>query len=763
MKAILLSLTCIVFLYLQSFAQRGSAVKLSGQKVLYTAVKFSPVQDKILIGSAGNWAKLWNLKSNSITVLKHASTVNSVAFSPNGADIATGCSDNNAYLWRSDGQVDTFAHVGGKVDFTSLNEYGIGAVVFSPNGETLATGGQGGIMKRWHIDDKTLVGQQSLGEGIKKLAMQPDGSLAMIGIYGNHNFMNFEGKTNKYTDLIYSPDGSFAVLSFRPHLGVANIDFDNIRKPQTPQPGGSYIYRIDDQILIKLGAGDPSALALSPDNKYVAVGERNGKISLYNQRGQLLYQLNGHQGQVLSISFARDSKRFVTAAEDGVIKLWEVGAGNYLAELHPSGEADKLFTIALPSGYYFNVGRQVDGIILNGTSYSFNDSDARFNRPDLVMKALGYVSARKLANYEKAYQKRISLLKLADRPSYSSGKRPEITVDRSEVRRYSFKKEISFTIKASSDSEELAKLQVKVNGIPVNGRKGFKLSGSRAEKRVTVELGDGKNTIVSEVITQSGRISLTKKFLVVYESDKKLPNLYFVGIGSGKFRNTIGLGELNASSDIQNIRDTYLRKEGVLFDRAYHKTLIDEEVNVENVRQLGSFLKNAGVDDLVVFYYTGHGILDEEKGAYYLSTYDISEANPQLAGLNYDDVEDLLDNIASRKKLVMINACKSGEYDEDEEAFELMKKTFVDLRGHSGAFVISSSTAYNNSFAQLVGDSEDVITVFTDGLLKVFAAADKNGKEIYVNEIRDLLYDTIRKKQKPEFRRENTASNFRIW
>ena len=763
MRTIPFTFLGILFLHLQVFGQQGSAIKLSGQKVLFTDVKFSPAQNKILIGSAGNWVKEWDLKSNVIKVYKHISAVNSVAYSPDGRDIATGCTNNNVYLWRSSGVVDTFAHKGEKIDFTNLNEYGVGAVVFSNDGKTLLSGGQDGVMKRWNLSDKSLTSQESLGEGIKKLVLQPDGALIMIGIYGNHNFLNFQGKTNKYTDLIFSPDGSFAVLSFRPHLSVANIDFENIKKPQTPQPGGSYIYRFDQQSLIKLGTGDPSALALSPDNQYVAVGERNGKISLYNQSGSLLYQLEAHQGQVLSISFSSDGNRFVTAAEDGIIKLWETGAKNYLAELYPSGESDKLFTIALPSGYYFNRGRQVDGIIVNGVSYSFNDSDARYNRPDIVMKALGYASPRKLAAYEKAYKKRMSLLNLVDRLDNAPVARPEIEVDRSEMQRYSPKREVSFIVKASSDSEELDKLLVKVNGVPVNGRFGFELSGKVTEKRVSVELSNGKNAIACEVITKSGRKSLTEKFLVVYESDKKLPDLYFVGIGSGKFKNTTGLEELNAESDIRNILEAYMKKKGELFDQMFYKTLINEQVNVKNVLQLESFLKNSGVDDLVVFYFTGHGILDEKQNAYYLSTYDMYEERPKDGGLDYNLVEDLLDNIASRKKLVMINACKSGEYDEDEDSFELMKKTFVDLRGHSGAYIISSSTAYNNSYAQQVGDSENAITVFTDGLLKVFAVADKNGREIYVGELLELLYDTIGKTQKPELRRENTALNFRVW
>ena len=46
---------------------------------------------------------------------------------------------------------------------------------------------------------------------------------------------------------------------------------------------------------------------------------------------------------------------------------------------------------------------------------------------------------------------------------------------------------------------------------------------------------------------------------------------------------------------------------------------------------------------------------------YYLSTYAVNFNNPEENGLPYDELENLLDGIAARKKLLLIDACHSGD------------------------------------------------------------------------------------------------------
>ena len=67
----------------------------------------------------------------------------------------------------------------------------------------------------------------------------------------------------------------------------------------------------------------------------------------------------------------------------------------------------------------------------------------------------------------------------------------------------------------------------------------------------------------------------------------------------------------------------------------------------------------------MIISYSGHGLLSKDYD-YFLSTYSINFKNPAENGLPYDELENLLDSIPARKKLMLIDACHSGEVDKEE-------------------------------------------------------------------------------------------------
>ncbi len=166
-------------------------------------------------------------------------------------------------------------------------------------------------------------------------------------------------------------------------------------------------------------------------------------------------------------------------------------------------------------------------------------------------------------------------------------------------------------------------------------------------------------------------------------------------------------------------------------------TLFNERVTRENVIALKRHLKALTEDDKVIVSYSGHGVLSTEYD-YFLSTYPISFEKPEERGLPYDDLESLLDGIRPRKKLMLIDACHSGELDKEEIAkielsklkldssgvthkseitivpkksvgmansFELMQSLFVNVGKGTGATIISA--AGGMQYAQERGDLEE--------------------------------------------------------
>jgi len=180
---------------------------------------------------------------------------------------------------------------------------------------------------------------------------------------------------------------------------------------------------------------------------------------------------------------------------------------------------------------------------------------------------------------------------------------------------------------------------------------------------------------------------------------------------------------------------------------------------------------------------------------YFLAAYDVNFEKPREGGIPYESLEDLLDGIPARKKLMLIDACHSGEIDKDEVAiventvtsgditfravgstgikqvglnnsFELMKELFSDIRKSSGTMIISS--AGGTEYA-MEGDqwNNGVFTYcLLNGLKNGDADINRDGK-IMMSEINKYVRLKVAEltdgKQQPTNRAEVFDVDFRMW
>ncbi|MGH2565887.1 MAG: caspase family protein, partial [Ginsengibacter sp.] len=196
------------------------------------------------------------------------------------------------------------------------------------------------------------------------------------------------------------------------------------------------------------------------------------------------------------------------------------------------------------------------------------------------------------------------------------------------------------------------------------------------------------------------------------------PVIHFVGIGIDQFENS----KYNLQYSTKDIRDLCEGLKGKYANNITIDTLFNENVTIEKVKALKQKLKQTREDDKVIIAYSGHGLLSKDYD-YYLSTYKVNFNDPGENGLPYEELENLLDSIPARKKLMLIDACHSGEVDKDELAkmvvvqkqldptkkgvivladtankrlgmknsFDLMQELFVNVGKSTGATIISAA------------------------------------------------------------------------
>ncbi|WP_413700589.1 caspase family protein [Psychromonas sp. KJ10-10] len=168
------------------------------------------------------------------------------------------------------------------------------------------------------------------------------------------------------------------------------------------------------------------------------------------------------------------------------------------------------------------------------------------------------------------------------------------------------------------------------------------------------------------------------------------------------------------AKDANDITNAFTKS--MYFQSVKVKTLTDAQATKENILAAKAFLQQAKPQDQVVVFFAGHGFLDEEKNFYFGSS-DINPERLSDKGLEYAEINYLLDGINARNKLLLLDSCHSGEVVENYQvkampegvtsrgfavkstpkkeqdlaiSFDLLQKTFIDLRASTGAVVISA-------------------------------------------------------------------------
>lgn len=597
--------------------------------------------------------------------------------------------------------------------------------------------------------------------------------------------------------------------------------------------------------------GDIRTLDISKDNKRLLTGGENEWI-LWDVETQKIIQraeITDHRAGINCLVFMKGEDKVIgsytyqTKASHwkSKLKIWDVETGLVVKAFQTSVkefvlsqdekylitrtgrvdlEKDELinqrlyfkdpndFMYITPDNYYYaskNGAKQLH-FVKGLQPYSFDQFDLIYNRPDIVLKQMGMAPQKLVDSYKAAYIKRLEkmgfdnakILQFLRGDAINDLSAPEVYLDQkiSEFLK-TYNRNIAFRYKAiDPKGKSIKRLFVEVNGVPLMGAKGVELNHTSKDtlrgEFLGVPLSKGLNKIAFSVMNEDGIYSLKQAFEVTFEGPIKKPNLHVVAIGISKYQDT----EMNLdyaakdAKDLSNLLATHQGNYGQVFTYPF----LNEKATKANILAVKEKLKKTQVDDKVVVFVAGHGLLDE-KLDYYIATHDVDFVNPAEKGLPYEALESLLDGIPARKKLMLIDACHSGEVDKEEieltannqqsgtvkyrgfknkgaknigltNSFELMQELFNDLRTGTGAMVISAASGVEFSYESPEWNNGVFTYSIMEGLKTKNADKDANN-EITVTELRDYaikrVVELTNGKQNPTSRSENLEFDFRVW
>ncbi len=700
--------------------------------------------------------------------------VTCVAITPNGKNYLAGTKEGKLIFWRPDRN---------KSETIEADKSGIASLGISPDARAIALGTLDGKLLLYDYESKTI---------LRKI----ESHSANTGYYDTSNVMAYGSVTSM------SMDGHFA----QRYASIMSVAFSADSK-LIAACGGNWIKIYDagtGQMMthIKVYGAGFCTLNFSADGKYLCSGGADFKVRIYEtSNGALLKTFVGHQNEVRSVLFSANQKYLISGSLDTQIKIWDiVGEKELLSYVVMQGGED--YVITNPQGYYYATkgAAKVLSFRIGNEIYPFEQFDLKYNRPDIILNdisKLAFANEKNNQNvpliksYYVAYQKRLKRAGFEESELGSTFHVPTITLNGSDLPLSTKHPWITFKIKAEDNLYQLKSVNIWVNDVPVYGVKGMLIRGKSYDGLSTIELGSEKNKITVSCMNEKGVESYKESFEIVFEGGVINYKTYFIGVGISHYKNT-DFNLKYAAKDVTDLSKMLEPKNVTVV------LLTDENATKENILKVKELLMKTSVNDKVILSLSGHGLLSKDLDFYY-ATYDVDFVHPETNGLLYDDLESILDGIPARNKLLLVDACHSGEVDKSENiqvadgppkpgvsgisakgsalildsasigldnSFELMQDLFSDISNGNGAIVISA--AGGKEYA-LESDqwNNGVFTYCVLNALKNGAADTNQDKKTTVVELKNYVSSQVQSltggKQKPTSRKENLENNWEVW
>ncbi|MBK9190199.1 MAG: caspase family protein [Crocinitomicaceae bacterium] len=622
--------------------------------------------------------------------------------------------------------------------------------------------------------------------------------------------------------LAFSPDGKFLAVCFNTsktyvfNVGTWTLAYENILPDNLGYSRGAFVnFSADGKYMVvnsMLGVKKYNTATFSPleaeklqINGHSAPMDKPSDYAITIFDDHIYYENLFTKSVVKGIHVSPKQITHISMSPKGKLGI-TFKSGQFMI-VDPSNGAEDLMMVADGENYimktdenYYKVSKEGYDLVtfrIGNRAYPFEQFDAVFNRPDLVLKKMDCTDTALMTLYELAYQKRIKKLGLQPNTKVSLTDIPTIKITNTlAIPAVTEKSSVSASLEMA-DNKGLVSYNVYVNNVPLYGKKG-KIIANKTTLKATEEiyLAHGLNKIQISCRNSAGYESLMQTVYVEKTGVQPKKDLYVITIGTSEYKDS--RYNLNyAVKDAQDLVALMSTNPNGIYSSVKTKSLFNQDVTSTNVEALKTFLSTSKPDDVIMVFVAGHGVLDNNFD-YYFGTHDMDFSNPSGKGLAYEKLEGILDGLKALKKILIMDTCHSGEVDKDDVFFvetteeqesnedisfravgdavvqketgatptRLAGELFNDLRRGTGSTVISSAGG-----AEFAMESDEWRNgLFTYCLINGLQSktADLNGDgSIMLLELQEYVVSKVTAlsngKQIPNTRIQNLELDFRFW
>ena len=244
----------------------------------------------------------------------HMNAVSSVAFSPDGKNLAFGLSNGRVEIWNTEEK---------KIKCNFISKIGcIWPLIFSPNGSFMLLKSLSGNVKLCDVSGREIKScfSESYPKQTSSVTISPDGRLIAAG-YLDGKIRFYDMVQNKFVQEFYVPGCVIMSLAFSPDQRSIIIGGSN---------GAIVLWDIEKNIEYRLTvySWSISSVSFSPDGKLAAAAYFDGKIRLWNvETKELIREFCAFPGDVVkatSIAFSPNGRLLASGYSNGIVRLWNI-------------------------------------------------------------------------------------------------------------------------------------------------------------------------------------------------------------------------------------------------------------------------------------------------------------------------------------------------------------------------------------------------------------------------------------------------------